>query len=54
MHLRFFEQARRGVDFDIVNLLPAFQASADPRLVFEGDPHWNEKGNLVVARALAG
>jgi lysophospholipase L1-like esterase len=52
-YLRFFDEARARVDFDVVSLLPAFRASPDPRLVFDDDPHWNEKGNLLVARALA-
>jgi hypothetical protein len=51
-YLRFFEEARARVDFDIVNLLPALRAHKDAGLVFKTDPHWNKNGHAVVGQAL--
>jgi len=46
---RFFEERRGAVDFPILNLLPAFQATKEFPLVFEDDPHWNSAGHRFVA-----
>lgn len=46
---RFFEEKRGAVDFPILNLLPAFQATQEFPLVFEDDPHWNSAGHRFVA-----
>lgn len=52
-YFRFFEEAASRVDFPILSLLPAFRASEEFPLVFEDDPHWNERGHAFVARTLA-
>ncbi len=46
---RFFEEKRGVVDFPILNLLPAFQATQEFPLVFKDDPHWNSAGHRFVA-----
>jgi hypothetical protein len=48
-YIRFFEEEKQHATFSIVNLLPAFQATKEFPLVFEDDPHWNERGNAFVA-----
>jgi hypothetical protein len=52
-YFRYFEQARSRVDFPILDLLPAFQATDEAPLVFRDDPHWNPRGNAFAARTLA-
>ncbi|HXG00817.1 MAG TPA: hypothetical protein VNL69_08520, partial [Bacteroidota bacterium] len=52
-YLRFFDEAANRVSFRVLNLLPAFRASKDFPLVFEDDPHWNERGHRVVGMRLA-
>ena len=39
--------------FPIVNMLQPFQDTAESPLVFDTDPHWNERGNAFVARIIA-
>jgi hypothetical protein len=51
-YFRFFEIKRDQVDFPILNLLPAFQASDEFPLVFENDPHWNASGHRLAANAV--
>jgi hypothetical protein len=51
-YFRFFEQRRSTAPFEIIDLLPAFQASQEYPLVFRDDPHWNEAGHAFVARML--
>jgi lysophospholipase L1-like esterase len=51
-YFRFFEQSRERLDFDVLNMLPAFQATTEFPLVFRDDPHWNEKGHAFVAEVL--
>ncbi len=52
-YFRFFEEHNAGVDFPILNLLPAFQKTHRFPLVFKADPHWNEDGHAFVAETLA-
>lgn len=52
-YFRFFEERRATAPFQIINLLPAFQATREFPLVLDDDPHWNEAGNAFVARELA-
>lgn len=51
-YLKFFESVRPHVDYPIFNMLPAFQATEEFPLVFENDPHWNERGHAFLARTL--
>ncbi len=48
-YFRFFDEMRDSVEFPIVNLLSAFQNTHEYPLVFDDDPHWNERGNEFVA-----
>jgi len=52
-NFEFFTQAQQQVDFSIVSLLPAFQATERFPLVFDHDAHWNEAGTRFVAETLA-
>jgi hypothetical protein len=52
-YIRFFEQVAPHLDYPVVELLPAFRASAKRPLVFDHDPHWNADGHAVVADVLA-
>lgn len=52
-YFRFFEESRSTINYDVVNLLPAFQETKEFPLVFKDDPHWNERGHAFVAEALA-
>jgi hypothetical protein len=52
-YFKFFEGARVSVDYEIFNMLPEFSATQEFPLVFDNDPHWNERGHTFVARALA-
>jgi hypothetical protein len=52
-YFRYFDERRAGAAFEILDLLPAFRATAEFPLVFEDDPHWNEAGHAFVARTLA-
>lgn len=49
----FFAEAQKRVDFPIVSLLPAFQATDRFPLVLDHDAHWNDAGNRFVAEQLA-
>jgi hypothetical protein len=51
-YFRFFEENRPGVDYPIFNMLPAFESSEEFPLVFDDDPHWNERGHEFVAHVL--
>jgi hypothetical protein len=51
-YFRFFEQARDSTEYDVLHLLPYFQATEEFPLVFENDPHWNERGHRFVAEIL--
>jgi len=52
-YFRFFREVEGEVDFDIYQLLPAFQRTREFPLVFENDPHWNEAGHAFVGGLLA-
>jgi len=52
-YFRYFEESREEVDFPILNLLDAFQATDEFPLVFREDPHWNAAGNSFAARVIA-
>lgn len=52
-YLRFFEEAARREPFPIWGLVEEFRAWRGGPLVFEQDPHWNEAGNSLAARAVA-
>lgn len=52
-YLQFFDQVAKTLPYDMVNLLPAFQATKETGLVFEFDAHWNDKGNAFVAGIVA-
>ena len=52
-YFRFFEEVKDQLSYDVVNLLPAFQATDEFPLVFEADPHWNVRGHNFVGRTLA-
>ncbi|MFT7667726.1 MAG: hypothetical protein ACI8X5_000409 [Planctomycetota bacterium] len=52
-YFNFFEEARSRVDYPIFSMLPAFQATEEFPLVFESDPHWNERGHSFVGKVLA-
>ena len=51
-YFRFFEEARAEVSYPIFNLLPVFQTTDQFPLVFDNDPHWNERGHEFAAHAL--
>jgi len=51
--LRFFDEIKPSLSYDVVNLLPAFRDSDETGLVFSFDPHWTDKGHALVARVLA-
>lgn len=50
---RFFEELAGRVDYPVHSLLGDFRASREFPLYFEHDPHWNEAGHGVAARAIA-
>jgi SGNH hydrolase-like domain, acetyltransferase AlgX len=50
---RFFDSKKADASFEILNLLPFFQATHKFPLVFRKDPHWNEAGHAFVARTIA-
>lgn len=50
---KFFAEKMGKAEFPIVNMLPAFQETTEYPLVFETDPHWNERGNRFVAKVVA-
>ncbi len=52
-YFAFFREAQAGVDFQVLDLLPAFQSTDEFPLVLNADPHWNERGHAFVARTLA-
>lgn len=52
-YFRYFDEARKDVDFPIFDMLPAFRATDEFPLAFPDDPHWNPRGNAFVARTLA-
>lgn len=52
-YFAFFRAAQATVDFPILDLLPAFQATSEFPLVLRADPHWNQRGHAFVARTLA-
>ena len=49
---RYFDEARLGVEFPIVDLLTDFRNAKEFPLVFRRDPHWNSDGHRFVARVL--
>lgn len=49
---RFFEELAPQVDYPIHSLLKAFQETAVFPTAHETDPHWNDAGASVAARAL--
>ncbi len=49
----FFDEMAKESEFEIVNLLPAFQNAEEFPLVFRTDPHWNSTGNRFVADEVA-
>ncbi|MBI5474843.1 MAG: hypothetical protein HY961_21085 [Ignavibacteriae bacterium] len=52
-YLKFFDAKKDSLPYPVFNLLPAFQATDEFPLVFDTDPHLNERGNAFVAKALA-
>ena len=50
---RFFDELRGQVDYPIHSLLEAFRDSGVFPTCFEDDPHWNDAGTTVAARAIA-
>ncbi len=52
-YLRFFDEKASLVRFPVLNLLPTFLTSRESSLVFQDDPHWNERGHHLVAEQLA-
>jgi hypothetical protein len=52
-YFKFFEQIKSRLNYRVFNLLPAFQETKEFPLVFDNDPHWNEKGHAFVARVVA-
>jgi hypothetical protein len=53
-YFRFFEEKRDSLDCDVVALLPFFEATEEFPLVFDNDPHWNDRGHRLVAEVLSG
>lgn len=51
-YLKFFETVKESVSYTVFNMLTAFQTTGEYPLVFENDPHWNERGHAFVARVL--
>jgi hypothetical protein len=51
-YFRFFDQAAATAGIPLLDLLPAFKATAEYPLVFGNDPHWNAHGHDFVARQL--
>ena len=49
----FFDEMAKESEFEIINLLPAFQKTEEFPLVFRTDPHWNSAGNRFVAGQVA-
>lgn len=49
----FFDGKMDEASFPIVNMLQPFQDTDEFPLVFDTDPHWNERGNAFVARIIA-
>jgi len=52
-YFRFFEEARGQLDYEVINLLPDFQATDKFPLVFSFDPHLNEQGLTFAAQCVA-
>lgn len=52
-YFKFFEELGGHTSYDILDMLPAFQATDEYPLVFANDPHWNERGHAFVARTLS-
>jgi hypothetical protein len=52
-YLRFFDEAAARESFPVWGLVEEFRAFSGGPLVFEQDPHWNEAGHLLAARAVA-
>jgi hypothetical protein len=50
---RYFEELAGEVDFPIVSLLDDFRNTKVFPTCFEDDPHWNEHGAELAARAIA-
>jgi lysophospholipase L1-like esterase len=50
---RFFEELAPEVDYPIHPLLAAFLENDAFPTCFDDDPHWNETGTSVAARAIA-
>jgi hypothetical protein len=46
------EMAKRGIPY--LSLLPAFEASSEFPLYLADDPHWNQAGSGLAARAMFG
>jgi len=52
-YLTFFDSAAEGLEFPVLNLLPAFRETDEFPLVFAHDPHWNADGHAFVGREIA-
>ncbi len=50
---KFFDSKIEEATFPIVNMLEPFQQTDEFPLVFDTDPHWNERGNAFVAQLVA-
>jgi len=51
-YFRFFEEMKDQLDYPVYDMLPAFKSTSEFPLVFDSDPHWNERGHEFVARVL--
>lgn len=49
---QFFEDLQTKVDYPIYSLLKDFQATKIFPTCFDNDPHWNDKGTTVAAKAV--
>jgi len=50
---RFFDELRGQVDYPINSLLETFRNAGVFPTCFEDDPHWNDAGTTIAARAIA-
>lgn len=50
--VRYFSRAGKEKGLNVLDLLPAFEATDRFPLVFSNDPHWNEDGHAFVADVL--
>jgi hypothetical protein len=51
---RYFREAANEDEMRTFDLLELFKATSEFPLVFEEDPHWNNRGHEFVAHAMEG